>query len=116
MTKLIASLVLAASVLTGIASANAAPTYGNALRDAARMSRPDHPTRRLRRVLITQSPIGFDEGALPMSKSMLTAIAFLLPAFVTGIDFATPRDIANGVGLTIHIDVMPQDELGLPLG
>ena len=38
MTKLIASLVLAASVLTGIASANAAPDFGNALRDAARMS------------------------------------------------------------------------------
>ena len=49
-----------------------------------------------------------------MSKSLLTAIAFLLVAFVTGIDFA-PRDIANGVGLTIYIDVMPQDELGLPL-
>ena len=51
-----------------------------------------------------------------MSKSMLTAIAFLLPAFVTGVGFAIPQDIANGVGLTIHIDVMPQDELGLPLG
>jgi len=50
-----------------------------------------------------------------MSKSLLTAIAFLLVAFVTGIDFAAPRDIANGVGLTIYIDVMPQDELGLPL-
>ena len=51
-----------------------------------------------------------------MSKFMLTAIAFLLPAFVIGVDLAAPQDIANGVGLTIHIDVMPQDELGLPLG
>ena len=51
-----------------------------------------------------------------MSKSLLTAIAFLLPAFVIGVDLATPLDIANGVGLTIRIDVMPQDELGLPLG
>ena len=51
-----------------------------------------------------------------MSKFMLTAIAFLLPAFVIGVDLAAPQDIANGVGLTIHIDVVPQDELGLPLG
>ena len=58
----------------------------------------------------------FDEGERPVSKFMLTAFAFLLPAFVVGVDFAAPQDLANGVGLTIHIDVMPQDELGLPLG
>ena len=38
MTKLIASLVLAASVLSGIASANAQPIYGSSVRDLARMT------------------------------------------------------------------------------
>ena len=48
-----------------------------------------------------------------MSKIMLAAMPVLLPAFVTSVDFATPQDITNGVGLTIRIDVMPHDELGL---
>ena len=35
MTKFIASIVLAASVLAGIGAAQADPSYGNALRDSA---------------------------------------------------------------------------------